>query len=209
MKELTGLSCSDIFPEGFSPRPSQTKCVDESLRYIESGGKFIIINAATGAGKSHIAAALTNITSDPTDEYKHLINSYSGYTEEGAGKIQNEPPCNGFILTTTKSLQDQYINTFKKSATLKGKANYQCVVDPECAVDYAPCIITPKLKGECQSCNKCPYYNNIISYKKIILFGSSCLIFSSSVSVLSDMTSTEPDTALSISETEIGSSAGS
>lgn len=160
MKNLTGISCADIFPKGRTPRKPQIKCIDQSIEYLRGGGKFVIINAPTGSGKSFISAALASLADEPTENYKRLIRSYDAFTSpEHKGAVANEPKSGCFVLTTTKTLQDQYLDTFEEGYVLKGKANYQCKVDPEAAVDFAPCILTPKLKKECWSCDKCPYYN--------------------------------------------------
>lgn len=166
MKDLTGVVCADIFPKGFTPRGGQVKCIDETLDYFRTGGKFVVINAPTGSGKSFISTALSKISEPPTKKYRDAILSYKAYNlnKDDGVDISGEPPCNCFVLTTTKTLQDQYLETFEDGFTLKGKSNYQCTVDPEAAVDFAPCVLTPKLKYECWGKNSCPYYkarNNI------------------------------------------------
>ena len=70
-----------------------------------------------------------------------------------------EPSHGTFTLTITKSLQDQYHKLFDESSLLKGKSNYQCQVNLDVDVENAPCLLLPKLKEECWSANKCPYYN--------------------------------------------------
>jgi len=160
MKDITGLSCVDLFPKDYTPRPTQVKCIDQVLEYFKGEGKFVIINAPTGSGKSFISATLAKISDEPTKKYKNAILSYEAFDPKSGVNVEGEPPCNCFVLTTTKSLQDQYINTFDNGFTLKGKSNYQCTVDTEAAVDFAPCVLTPKLKKECWAKNSCPYYRS-------------------------------------------------
>jgi Rad3-related DNA helicase len=71
----------------------------------------------------------------------------------------NEPPFGAFVLTITKTLQDQYQKLFNDTSLLKGKSNYQCQVNLDVDVENAPCLLAPKLKEECWSKNMCPYYN--------------------------------------------------
>lgn len=165
MKDITGLACSDIFPKGFTPRPGQARCIDQTLEYFRTGGKFVVINAPTGSGKSFISTALAKVADEPTKLYRDAILSYRAFDPKEGIDLSGEPPCNCFVLTTTKTLQDQYLETFDFGFTLKGKSNYQCTVDPEAAVDFAPCVLTPKLKKECWAKNSCPYYrsrNNVL-----------------------------------------------
>lgn len=168
MKDLTGKTVNDLFPTqetGKTPRTTQIKCINDSLDYIRSGGKFIVINAPTGSGKSFISATLAKIADQPTALYKDAILSYKAFDAQEPTNLENEPGSGCFVLTTTKTLQDQYLDTFEYGYVLKGKSNYQCAIDPEAAVDFAPCVITPKLKRECWGCNKCPYYksrNNVL-----------------------------------------------
>jgi ATP-dependent DNA helicase DinG len=167
MKDITGLSCSDIFPKGFTPRPNQVKCIDQALDYFRQGGKFVVINAPTGSGKSFISTALAEVSDEPSQTYKDAILSYKAFDpKEGIDLSGEASGC--FVLTTTKTLQDQYLDTFEDGFVLKGKSNYQCTVDPEAAVDFAPCVITPKLKKQCWAQNSCPYYksrNNVLVNK--------------------------------------------
>jgi ATP-dependent DNA helicase DinG len=158
MLTCVGKTCEDVFPEGRTPRPAQVRCINEILRAFESGKKFVIINAPTGSGKSFISASMAPLCDPPSDKYRKLVTSYEAYNPPGSEYVSGEPPCGMFTLTTTKSLQDQYLDTFEYGKTLKGKSNYQCAVDPAFAVDFAPCIITPKLKRECFACDRCVYY---------------------------------------------------
>lgn len=165
MKDITGWSCADIFPKGYTPRAGQVKCIDQTLDYFRTDGKFVIINAPTGSGKSFISTALARVADEPSVKYKDAILSYRAFDPREGIDLSDEPPCGCFVLTTTKTLQDQYLETFDYGYTLKGKSNYQCTVDPEAAVDFAPCVITPKLKKECWAKNSCPYYrsrNNVL-----------------------------------------------
>lgn len=157
MKDITHLSCSDIFPKGFTPRENQVQCIDKTLDYFRTGGKFVIINAPTGSGKSLIGAAFAELVDPPTEDYKTAVLSHAIYdTVNGPDFTGVHSGC--FVLTTTKTLQDQYSDTFEYGYTLKGKTNYQCTENPEVAVDFGPCVLTPKVRRGCWARNSCPYY---------------------------------------------------
>lgn len=167
MKDITHLSCTDIFPKGFTPRENQVQCINKTLDYFRTGGKFVIINAPTGSGKSLIGAALSELAEPPSNEYRDAVLSYKAYDlMDGPDFTDVYSGC--FVLTTTKTLQDQYSNTFDYGYVLKGKTNYQCTENNEVAVDFGPCVLTPKVRRGCWARNSCPYYtsrNNILVNK--------------------------------------------
>ena len=126
---------------------------------------FVIVNAPTGTGKSFIAKTLGNAANNKSSDFIDLINSYKAFRRDQSGGYQyydecmEQPDGGACVLTTTKSLQDQYNNLFEDIETLKGMSNYQCQVNLDYSVDVAPCIHTPKLRSECWACNSCPYYS--------------------------------------------------
>lgn len=148
------------FPEGYTPRDAQVEILRKIEKAMDDGKKFIIVNAATGIGKSHLSKTLGNYSNECSDEFINAVENYSIYGEEGPEIMDEEPHFGCYALTITKSLQDQYATTFSDTGILKGKSNYQCEVDDELTVDVAPCIFTPGLKNECWQNNVCPYYNS-------------------------------------------------
>ena len=86
----------DNFPASTTPRPSQIQILKELDGVFKSGYKRVIISAPTGIGKSYIAKAIAN--SAPTS----------------------------FIVTSTKQLQDQYIDDFPTIKSIKGMPNFAC-----------------------------------------------------------------------------------
>lgn len=172
MIDLIGKSCADIFPKNKVPRPEQTNCIDLILNHLREKNKFIIIEAPTGVGKGHISAALAEIVDEPTEQFKRMVLNYDAFNQNNVDKIVSEPSSGLFALTTTKALQDQYLHDFDYAQVLKGQSNYQCEVDPDFTVDFAPCIITSKLKRECWNTNRCTYYkkrNDILVNKFSVL----------------------------------------
>ena len=114
-------------------RPQQASIL-QALAKIDALGKFryTVIEAGTGVGKSGIAKAVAGV----------------------AGKA--------FLLTATKQLQDQYLNTFDDGSlvVLKGKANYPCAVDQNATCAAGACIEKnhgQALKAACRREGKCPY----------------------------------------------------
>lgn len=148
------------FPDGYTPSNAQVKILKKLDKNINNGVKFTIINAATGVGKSFLPKTLANSVNGPSKHYIDCVNDYSIYGDEGASLIENEDYFGVYALTITKSLQDQYKNTFNDTGVLKGKSNYQCGLDDSFTVDVAPCNYVQGLKQDCWKCNKCPYYNS-------------------------------------------------
>lgn len=148
------------FPEGYNPNKNQIEILKSAEKAIADGYKFIVINAPTGAGKSFIPKTFASWVGGPSDRFKEVVDDYSVYGDNGSELIEDEPTFGCYALTITKSLQDQYKETFDDTGILKGQNNYQCMVDESQTVDSAPCIYAKGLKRDCWSCNKCPYYND-------------------------------------------------
>lgn len=90
-------------------RPHQEKAINDILDSIEDGNRFTILNAPVGSGKSLIGYVL-------------------------AKKLE-EDGLHTYLCTGTKILQSQYIQDFKDVKTIKGRANFQCYMEPllDCA----------------------------------------------------------------------------
>ena len=84
------------FPSDLKPRDIQRDILKDIDQKLRSGYKKIIISAPTGSGKSAIAISLANA-------------------------LQSS-----FIVTASKSLQDQYVQDFKSLKSVKGKSNFAC-----------------------------------------------------------------------------------
>lgn len=92
--------------------------------------KFFIVEAPTGTGKSGVSIAVS----------AHAKNAY--------------------LLTSTKVLQDQYVEEFDKVLkSLKGKGNYTCKINPYFTPETAPCQVVKQQMDFCISNSICPYYN--------------------------------------------------
>lgn len=79
-----------------SPRPGQLETVSEIVNAIDSGFRYIVLEAGTGSGKSAVAATLASLYES------------------------------SYVLTVTKQLQDQYLRDFKDLCLVKGRANFTC-----------------------------------------------------------------------------------
>ena len=148
-----------LFPTGFTPREAQIIILRQIREAINNGKKFIIVQAPTGSGKSFISKTLANGCNDVDPIFERLVNSYDAYNMANMSEVLATRPHGAFALTTTKQLQNQYVELFSDCKPLKGKVNYQCAVDTEFCVNLAPCTIASSLKKECWNTNKCPYYN--------------------------------------------------
>jgi len=147
------------FPEGYQPRDKQAYALNEIEKAFDNGKKFVIVHADTGAGKTHIAKTLGNSAKEVPADFVSYVNRYSIFGENGEQLMSNFKSFGCYALTITKSLQDQYQNTFNDSGLLKGKGNYQCGIDDTLSVDVAPCIHSQRQRDECWAVNRCPYYN--------------------------------------------------
>ena len=155
-----------FFPKDYEPSTNQINIIKGVDEAFSTNKKFCIVSAPTGTGKSFLATTLANASNPCTDQLKELITSYSAFKQDNSGNYINqieceeEPPFGAFTLTITKNLQDQYKELFNESVIFKGKTNYTCEVDKISNVDTAPCLLAPRLKEDCWSCNKCTYYTN-------------------------------------------------
>ena len=88
----------------YTPRKEQQDC----LNFIDSEykknkeNKFFLLNLPVGVGKSHLALMIA-------DWYSKNVNSAARYD----------------IITNSKILQDQYVDTYSSINDLKGKENYE------------------------------------------------------------------------------------
>jgi len=153
------------FPDNYSPSTQQVKLIEKVESAFGRGKKYVIACAPTGSGKSFLSKTLSGLGQKPTQEFTNLIKSYNAYKQDYTGSYTSEaeclaqPPFGTFVLTITKSLQDQYLSLFPDTNILKGKTNYTCDVDPNFDVETAPCLSVSSLKDDCCKQNRCPYYN--------------------------------------------------
>jgi Rad3-related DNA helicase len=148
------------FPDGYSPTNPQVEILKTIERHIQNGVKYIVVNAPTGSGKSFIPKTIANSVNGSSDNFKQIVDDYTIFSDSGPDLVEDEEPFGVYALTITKTLQDQYKNTFNDTGILKGQSNYQCAIDDSMTVDIAPCIYVKGLKNECWKANKCPYYNS-------------------------------------------------
>lgn len=89
----------------YQPRKEQKECIDFIDNQYKSNkeNKFFLLNLPVGSGKSHLALMIA-------DWYSKNVN--------GGARFD--------IITNSKILQDQYVNTYESINDLKGKENYSC-----------------------------------------------------------------------------------
>jgi ATP-dependent DNA helicase DinG len=153
------------FPNDDLPRNSQAAILTGVEEAISSGKKFIIVQAPTGSGKSHVAATLSNYSNPPSSDFVSLVESHEIFDKNNVGEykykdvLSSQKPFGCAVLTVTKMLQDQYKSLFNEAVVLKGKQNYPCAVDDEFDCDLGPCFISKKLQTKCKDNDTCLYLN--------------------------------------------------
>jgi len=148
------------FPEDKTPRDIQVDLIKKLQDSLKSDKKFICLNAPPGTGKSCLAATLAKSSDIPSNDFINFVNSYKIWSDAGIEDAYKYPKYGAAVLTVTKNLQDQYIESFKDICSFKGKINYVCQFDNQFLVDEAPCNESKKLKLECWNCNRCTYYED-------------------------------------------------
>ena len=154
----------DLFPKGTVPRNAQVEALDKIDNAWSNGKKYVIACLPTGIGKSHIALAASNSSDSIDEERKRDILAYQIYRMNQNGEYpydidhKDKPLYGSYIMTITKSLQDQYNSLFPDLHCFKGKNNYQCQVDLQQTADFAPCLYSKKTKDKCFNSCICPYY---------------------------------------------------
>jgi len=164
MEVLTESKFLKFFPKETTPRSSQIEAFSQIEKAWDSGKKYVIACLPTGIGKSHIAASIAKSSKEIDEQRRSDINSYELYRMDSRGnyvydeKYSDSYNYGSFILTITKSLQDQYQSIFTDILTFKGKNNYQCQVDLSQTTEFAPCVYSKKIKDSCFDSCICPYY---------------------------------------------------
>ena len=89
----------------YQPRKEQQECIDfiDAEYKKNKENKFFLLNLPVGSGKSHLALMIA-------DWYLKNVN--------GNAKFD--------VITNSKILQDQYVETYESINDLKGKENYEC-----------------------------------------------------------------------------------
>lgn len=144
----------DFFPAGYTPNSQQEFILEELDKARLADKKFIVINAPVGSGKSHIAKTIANSVKEPSEFFNEFVDSGAIYD------IRDDDDAEGFssegasILTMSKTLQNQYYNTFPDGVVLKGKNNYECICTEDLSCELGPCNFDVKFKR----CDDCFYY---------------------------------------------------
>jgi len=152
------------FPRGFTPTTSQADVL-KKLEEAFKTKKVVICCAPTGSGKSLIAKTFEKISKHHTKDFNSLVDSHDAFRLNSTGEYSNADKCleqgpsGAFVLTITKSLQDQYKKLFDDVAVMKGKSNYTCKIDTSVDVETGPCVLSKKVKEGCWKGNICEYYN--------------------------------------------------
>lgn len=122
-----------------SMRPAQVRALDGWSNAVNKSKQFGIFELPTGAGKSALSWTIGS----------HAQSTLQAGVRPGA-----------YILTTQKSLQEQYMRDFAKQgmADLKGAANYRCHdFDTDCQTGTLMRNAHKKATGEETKCTSCEY----------------------------------------------------
>ena len=120
------------YPLKMKPRNQQIEMLEFIKKSINSGKKYMLLNASVGSGKSYFAIMFMNW-------YKNFINKNAKFD----------------ILTNSKILQDQYVSDFGFIKNFKGRGNYECEpYNTNCSNGWEICKGSPQQK-ECG--DDCPY----------------------------------------------------
>lgn len=110
------MSLRDFFPFK-TIRPSQERALQTIEDAVAAGKRYIVIEAPTGVGKSGIAEAVARWAA-------------AGY----AARLGCEDQAGAYILSTQKSLTEQYMKDFGAGAwcdqglvEMRGRANFTCI----------------------------------------------------------------------------------
>ena len=130
------------------PRNNQLEIIQHILDCYEKGNKHYILEAPTGTGKSVIAYTAG----------KYLLNHYkieNDPLDKPSKYDETYPKC--IILTHNKSLQQQYVDSFKglNVESIWSSENYPCAFDDlkdEVSYGSPGC-----LKKKCNLIHLCPY----------------------------------------------------
>lgn len=150
----------ECFNKEKTPREEQVDILNGIQDALREGKKFIIVHAPTGVGKSLIADALATYSNDVSQKFKTHVRNYEIRKEAYQDQIMSELPFGAYVLTITKSLQDQYERDFENASVLKGAGNYPCVYNDSYSCDMAPCHTSNNVLKECWAKDHCIYYQN-------------------------------------------------
>lgn len=118
------------YPLKLKPRLQQVEMLEKTIKSINNGKKYILINAPTGSGKSYYAIMFFNW-------YKNFINTNAKFD----------------IITNSKILQKQYSDEFNFINDLRGQSNYKCIRhNTDCRTGKELNRATKQM-----GCDSCPY----------------------------------------------------
>ena len=162
------MSLMDNFPG--TPRGEQEDIINKIEKvFVDEGKKFVICQAPTGSGKSFLGATVAMSSKACDRKHKRSIVTPKSHFRKEAPEVEK---FGGFILTTTKQLQDQYGDLFPNASILKGKSNYACNLDPISNAGCAKCVYLPHTIASCAAKLDCDYidaYSDAMKNKFSIL----------------------------------------
>jgi Rad3-related DNA helicase len=109
-------------------RPGQEGAISEAIDAIEAGVENVIVEGATGAGKTPIAITVARYM---TSMYRHVRDGvdYMLLSKDAAVRADAFEELAGHqahLITNMKSLQRQYLQDDRSITLMMGKGNYDC-----------------------------------------------------------------------------------
>ena len=116
-----------FFPKPWTPRPKQIEALKAINAHLRDGKRFIVLEAGTGTGKTHIGMTVAN-----------AVRTVGGT----------------HMITANKQLQGQYVRDYPSPVVevLKGRSNYPCTHPDADGADAAHGICKRQNKGILDEC---------------------------------------------------------
>lgn len=105
---------------------------------------------------------LLKVMDDNWEKYQFYICELpTGFGKSAIAKTVCSSFDKAFIITSTKQLQDQYINDFRDRSivSIKGKGNYRCALNTRLNCESGYCLIDKDQLKQCKKERMCSYYN--------------------------------------------------
>ena len=94
----------EFFPSKDIPRENQKNALLQIEDAIKNNKKFIIIQAPTGFGKSHIGATLAQFPRNPDARYVNLVDNHELFTKDPINGSDAAPASDVSVLPATAAL---------------------------------------------------------------------------------------------------------
>lgn len=158
---------------------------------IKDLSKYNVLGTEFRAGQEEYITKMIQFSQDPTKKYM-IFQGNVGIGKSlvaltSAKYISKNDNKTVFITSPKNILVDQYQHDYDKFMTvMKGGANYDCLMLPDCKYDHGPCHNTKCGVKNCPKASICPYRQAFANAKKdsIVLTNMHWLLCTSNISGL-------------------------